>query len=303
MALTAEQLEERMGGLGGSDAAIAVGLSSYSTPLQLYMEKTRIIVPDDIGDVDAIYWGNRLEDIIIEEYSRRTENVVMRPKDMLRHPKHNFMTANLDGFVELLKRVVEAKTANLFMAKEWGELGTDEIPITYLVQTQHYLSVTGSEIADVAVLIGGQDYRIYEIPRDDDLITNLIEAERAFWQRVLDKNPPAPTNNDDLKLIYSKDNGLAKETTEEILDVWGTLKEVKAEIKQMLEQQEDLEFKLKKYMAESTTLTYQGSVKPMATWKTQDNNRFQGEDFKQDYPDLHAKYTKNSPSRVLRLKK
>ena len=119
----------------------------------------------------------------------------------------------------------------------------------------------------------------------------------------MDKNPPAPTNNDDLKLIYSKDNGLAIETTEEILDVWGTLKEVKADIKQMGEQQDELEFKLKKFMAESTTLTHRESIKPIATWKSQKNNRFQLEDFKNDHPELHKKYIKDSPTRVLRIKK
>jgi hypothetical protein len=31
---------------------------------------------------------------------------------------------------------------------------------------QHYLAITAMPVADVAVLIGGSDFRIYEVPAD-----------------------------------------------------------------------------------------------------------------------------------------
>ena len=50
-----------------------------------------------------------------------------------------------------------------------GEPGTDEIPDYYMTQVQHYLAVTGVKTADVAVLIGGNDFRIYTIEADEEL--------------------------------------------------------------------------------------------------------------------------------------
>ena len=52
------------------------------------------------------------------------------------------MVANIDRRVVGENAVLECKTANQFLAKEWeGE----EIPASYLVQVQHYLEVTGAE--------------------------------------------------------------------------------------------------------------------------------------------------------------
>jgi len=55
-------------------------------------------------------------------------------------------------------RLVEIKTAR--SADGWGEAGTDEVPQEYLIQVQHYLAVTALPVADVAVLFGGQEFRL-----------------------------------------------------------------------------------------------------------------------------------------------
>jgi len=197
MSLTEEQLAERHTGLGGSDAAPALSLSPFKTPLALFLEKREPHAP--VADRSWLHWGRVLEPVIRQEYANITGRVVHLPTGTLRHPKHNWMLAHVDGVTED-QRVFEAKTARI--AEGWGKSGTDEVPHDYLIQVQHYLAVTGLQVADIAVLIGGNDFRIFEVPADLDLQRNIIDGEEEFWHLVESNTPPPPDwDNDSVRII------------------------------------------------------------------------------------------------------
>ena len=99
------------------------------------------------------------------------------------------MLAHVDG-ITADDRVFEAKTART--ADGWGAPGSEEVPHHYLIQVQHYLAVTGFKVADIAVLIGGNDFRIFEIPADPTLQDMIIDGEQEFWQLVEAGTPPSP---------------------------------------------------------------------------------------------------------------
>jgi predicted phage-related endonuclease len=52
-----------MGGIGCSDAAAAVGMNPYKSPLELWLEKTGRATGNEAGiDTDSpMYWGTLLE--------------------------------------------------------------------------------------------------------------------------------------------------------------------------------------------------------------------------------------------------
>lgn len=188
MSLTEEQVAERRNGLGGSDAAAALGLSPYKSALELFMEKRE---PREASSVElaAFRWGNILEPVIRQEYATRTHRVVRLPEGTLRHRQHPFVLAHIDGITDD-GRVFEAKTSR--SADGWGKHGTDEVPHHYLIQVQHYLAVVGAEVADIAVLIGGNDFRIYEVPADAELQEMIIDGEAEFWAMIQQGTPPPP---------------------------------------------------------------------------------------------------------------
>ena len=186
--LTEQQVAERHSGLGGSDAAPALGLSPYRSALELFLEKREQRAPSS-AQLAAFRWGHLLEPVIRQEYANVTGRVVRLPQGTLRHPKHSFLVAHLDGVTDD-QRVFEAKTAR--SADGWGKPGTEEVPHHYLIQVQHYLAVTGFDVADIAVLIGGSDFRIFEVPADPELQTMIIEGELDFWRMVQTGQPPEP---------------------------------------------------------------------------------------------------------------
>jgi hypothetical protein len=84
----------------------------------------------------------------------------------------------------------------------------------------HQLAVTGHDWADVAVLIGGQDFRIYRVNRDEDKIADLIARETVFWQHVVMDTQPAPDGSDDagaaLSWLFPRDDGQTIDLSESI---------------------------------------------------------------------------------------
>jgi putative phage-type endonuclease len=186
--------EERRTGIGGSDAAAALGLSPWRSPYDLWEEKVGQAPP--IEQTEPMLWGKLLEDIVRREYVRRTGMEVTYRQEMVRHPARPWMFTHLDGEIGRDGRaILEVKTSR--MGQDWGEQDTDEIPLPYLVQVHHALAVTAAEVCDVAVLIGGQDFRLYQVSRDIEIEQQLIEGEAAFWELVTQGVPPPPRTLED----------------------------------------------------------------------------------------------------------
>ena len=211
-------LTARNRGIGGSDAAVAVGLSPYKSPLELWLEKTGRKPADDLSANDAVFWGITLEAIIANVYAERTGAKVRRVNSILQHPKYPFMLVNLDRVVAHPtdgNGLLEVKTAGLRSAAYWVE----GVPEGYQCQVLHQLAVTGKTWADVAVLIGGNDFRIYRIERDEAKIEALIQLEQTFWQHVLEDTPPSCDGSESssraLAKLYPADQGAILDYSED----------------------------------------------------------------------------------------
>ncbi|MEX3968769.1 YqaJ viral recombinase family protein [Paraburkholderia sp. EG286B] len=191
-------LEVRKSGIGGSDAAAAVGLSPYMSPLELWLIKTgrdaNLPRPDPDDTTEPVYWGALLEPIVAASYTKQTSNRVRRVNAVLRHPSIPFMLANIDREVVGNREVsiLECKTAGEFGARLWR----DGVPEYVQIQVQHQLAVTGKQAADVAVLMCGQKLDVHRVGRDDALIARLIELEAAFWRYVETDTPPPADGSD-----------------------------------------------------------------------------------------------------------
>lgn len=280
-------LAARRKGIGGSDVAAILGLSPWQTPLQLYQEK-RGELPET-PDNPAMLWGRTLEPVIRQHYADITGRTVRVVDQLLTHPQYPFMLANVDGLTKD-KRVVEIKTART--AQDWGEAGTDAIPQPYLLQVQHYMAVTGFKIADVAVLIGGSDFRLYTVQADPELQALLIDHEQAFWQRIVHGNPPEPTNLADVQRQFGQyTHGATVEANQAVLTALAQLKAIRAEIKTLEKAEEIAQTTIMKAMGESETLISQGTI--LATWRlAKPIKRFDHHRFQVAHPDLYDAFMK-----------
>lgn len=264
--ITEEQKQQRKLGIGGSDTPIILGLSNYKTPYQLYCEKKGLLESsDEMSQLQ--YWGNRLENIVREEFEIRNKVTVEVP-DTLIHPFYDFMRANIDGYIKEWDSVLEVKCSTQYMANEWGEDGSDYIPMAYLVQVAHYCSIINAPSAYIAVLIGGHDYRQYKYVRDLELEGTIINSAREFWEAVQTDSPPPPTNQFDLRMMYPQ-HALDKsiKISNEIDTHFKNLSEVKNKIKELQAIEEESRFNIMQHMNDAECLV-DDSGRPLVTWKT-----------------------------------
>ncbi|PTQ86169.1 YqaJ viral recombinase family protein [Agitococcus lubricus] len=219
-----EWLAVRKQGIGGSDAAAAVGLNPYQSQLELWMIKTGRFSEEScdeseanhhsslIPDIDSkMYWGQILEPIVAQHYTKVTGRKVRKVNAILQHADSDksWMLANIDyrvvGSDEV--QLLECKTAGEYGAKLWK----DGVPEYVQCQVQHQLAVTGLQAADVCVLICGQQLKIYRIERDEELIAKLTELERLFWHYVQSNTTPCADGSESagfaLRCLFPQDDG------------------------------------------------------------------------------------------------
>lgn len=295
--LTAEQIVERRTGIGGSDVPALLGLSKWSTPLDVYLAKRGEAEPFE-GNESTI-WGSVLEPLILNEFERRTGMALRRGIPMMRDTERPWMIVNLDAAIADGGAPVEVKTART--SDGWGEEGTDEIPAYYHPQVAHELYMTGAHIAYVPVLIGGSDFRVYQVERDSAFINDIVEAEAAFWhEHVIKGVPPEPVNADDAARLWSMDRGTTLQAGDDLANDIERMKAIKAQIKSLEESLEPISDRVRIAFADNAVVERSGKV--LATYKHQTAHRIDVSKLRASDPELAAKYTAASVSRVLRLK-
>ena len=269
--LTKDQLIARRQGIGASEAATILGLSPWKTPLQLWLEKTGRIEPEEMQALSRPYWGHKLEDDAAEGYEDAVGVKVRRVKQTLYHPSYHWMFCHLDRKIVGKKKIVECKSADAYTGTAWGASGTDQAPEAYIIQVQHQMAVTGYKEADIAALIGGNDFRYYSIPRDEELINYIIEKEAEFWRCVETDVPPQAQCRDDVALLYKRDNGVSVEATTDIINKIEQLKEVKSVIKECETLAKDLEKDITFFLKEASSVNYCGQT--IITWRADKNGK------------------------------
>jgi putative phage-type endonuclease len=236
-----EMIALRRSGIGGSDAAACANLSRWRSRHDVWLEKMGLSAP--LIETEAMEWGKILEPVLLRKYTAETgrEVIVLRDKSgeqrTLRHPKYEWMMCHTDGRTRRKPfRGLEVKTTNPFDLSDWGEPGTDQVPVDYHLQCQHDMAVTGWDVFDMPVLIGGQRYRRYTVERDNALIDQIIEVESDLWDRVQRNDPPAVDGSDAstrfLATRFPTDDGTAIEATEEQAELVRRLLVAEAEEKE-----------------------------------------------------------------------
>ncbi|HDR8948161.1 TPA: YqaJ viral recombinase family protein [Burkholderia vietnamiensis] len=261
-------LDVRKNGIGGSDAAAAVGLNPYKSMLELWLEKTSrdadLPKPDPDDTTEPVYWGTLLEPIVAASYTKQTGNRVRRINAVLQHPTIPWMLANLDREVVGMPdvQILECKTAGEFGARLWR----DGVPEYVTLQVQHQLAVSGKQSADVAVLLCGQRLEVHRIERDDALIARLIELEAAFWRYVETDTPPPADGSESadraLRCLYPGAGGTVDFTDDRRLSsTFADLVDVRAEIEARQQIEARLKQTIQQAMAEADRAQFEtGSV-------------------------------------------
>ena len=267
--------QDRTKYIGGSDIGAILGQSKFRTPLEVWMEKTGKETKQ--SDSLPLRFGSFAEEFVASEYARATGFALLHDESIYIHPTYPFMSAHIDRFVlgdaignemgNTASRLLECKTANPFSRGDWGEPGTDQVPMSYLCQCIWYMAITGIEQCDLAVLFGNSDFRIYEIVRDLELEVLVIEKAQHFWHEYVLKDvpPPAQTETDYQVLFKKSDPSKTVEANPKTLKLIRQLQSLSKQSGDVDEQIMQIKQHIMNEMKEAEVLSYQGNV--IATWK------------------------------------
>lgn len=265
---------DRSSYIGSSDAPSVLGVSPWKSQFMLYQEKIGAFSEDVTPAKQRLFdRGHRWEPVVVEmvvdEMRERGHDVQIIGRNQRYHDAElPFLAAEID--LELLidgeECNSEIKTVHPFAAKDWGEEGTDEIPIYYAAQVMHGLMVNRRQRSIVAALIGVDDLRIHQIERDEETIAGIRAKELAFWRRVQDRNPPDPETAADVKWLYAKDAGEVAEADDELLRLIGELRFQKTTAKHAEAAIDLISTQIKLAMGNAALLLRDG--RPIATWKS-----------------------------------
>ena len=297
-----EWLRERKNYLGGSDLGAIAGLNPYRTALDVYLDKTSDEIRCETSP--AMRWGTLLEDNIAKEYGEVTGQTIEIEPNTIYHPSMKFLGANIDRWVGDKEYVLECKTAGFTRGKEWGEEGTDQIPESYLVQVAYYAAICAVPKVDIAVLIGGQDFRIYTYERTKELEDKLIKIACNFWHNHIEKMiPPKCVSTRDTFNLFPQSNYHEIVAESNIIEKLQELKGAKEEESRIQSTIEKLKTDIQEFMRDYDVLIdNQGNV--IATWKnTTPRSFFDLKRFKDEAKDLYLKYTSHAKqSRMFLIK-
>lgn len=294
---------ERPLGIGGTDIAAILGLSPYKTPLEVW---ARLVGGTEGTRADALHlrFGRHAESFIATEYERATRLKTHAHPQTIFHPQHGFMFGHIDRLVceadepvvsggqVKASRLLECKTASVFNRTEWGEEGSDQIPSTYLMQCAWYLAITRCEVADVAVLLGNSDFRIYQVRRDLELEDLLLMHAQRFWSdHVLSMSPPNPITTQDAAVLYPKNRpGSQVEASGPIYRSLERYREKLSQASELSNECERLKTEILAYMGDSEKLCLRG--KTLATWRcAKPSQRVDTKALAAAHPDIAASFT------------
>lgn len=223
MPITAEQRIARRQSIGSSDSAAIVGLDPWRSPYDIYLSKVHELKDDGNELTD---FGNRLEPVLLDWASEEI-GLVVEFNVSLHHPKHQRLTANLDGMCRPgpgRERIgIEAKTTG--QADEFGEPGTDQIPDRIIVQCLHQIEVAELEMVYVPVLLARRGRPVFEMFVVKPNVRGqqaIVEADLTFWEDHVAKGVPpsgAVASLDVLKRIERVPNKMV-EVQPALVDLW-----------------------------------------------------------------------------------
>jgi predicted phage-related endonuclease len=174
--LSSDHLDFRTAGLGGSDANIILSGDSERL-LRLWREKRGEEAPEDLSTKLPVMLGCWTEAFNRQWYEKCADHVVSSVGETAVCHEHPWRRCTLDGFVQSLAAVWEAKHTSAFSKPE-------EILARYMPQLQHNMAVTKTERAILSVIFGNHKWEVFEVAADWLYQEDLFIAEARFWDAV-----------------------------------------------------------------------------------------------------------------------
>jgi putative phage-type endonuclease len=180
-----EWLDLRKTKITATDASIIMGANHWKTKIQLYYEKLSNNPP--MLPNERMKRGLDLEPVARQLFILQT-GIFVEPAVVV----SDWAMASLDGISSDGKVIVEIKCPG---EKDHSIALYGKVPDHYYPQLQHQMYVTGVQLA-YYFSFDGIDGVAVMVKRDDEYIEKMVEKEKKFYECLINKIPPEPSEGD-----------------------------------------------------------------------------------------------------------
>ena len=214
-----------------TDTASLMNLSPWSTPYKIYQEKIEGLETEVNS---AMQRGKDLEPIA----RAKLESIIGEKLEPAVYEADEFpyMSASLDALNADGTKLYEIKTCG---HKTMENAKAGRVPEHYRIQCTKQMLVMGLSFMWLFFYENDDDYAIVPVPRDPELVEQIIDTEHAFWNNhIIPRIPPPMTFRDWEIRDNTFENNLASswaELKEEEEEATRKRKVVEAQLKELCE--------------------------------------------------------------------
>jgi predicted phage-related endonuclease len=281
----------RQGKYGGSIIAAIRDMHRYSHKSKAYQEFRGEVEEEDLTDNPYVWSGVHLENTVGKMFTDKMGLKIRMISKTMVAKDWDLAQAHIDAKIQGQNVGLELKTASEFKKKEYSEhlCPNPMIPVEYRCQINHYLYVSGWDYWWLAVLIGGNDFRVFKIERDEKAIQEQIDEVKAFHENHIVPGimPIARTPDEALYQFPFAD------TEEESIVATPLIKHCIAEGKKILQEEKELKLRkdenkknIQNIMKSASVVVDPGDNKDLITWKNGSRSGLDTKALQKEMPEL-----------------
>lgn len=217
----------------------------------------------------------------LRDYYGKQNNCKMQEVPyILQSVEYPFICGNVDAvatFPDGTKKIIEIKTTSSINQADWGE---DSCPSYYYTQIMLYEWLTGVHNGCLVCLIGGNDYRVVEVPYNEAVVQAILIQCKEFWKHVTTRQPLPPVEKDNslLSKLYPQSTPNSVALADKFIAKLDKLEELKIQEKEIKAAKDVIEAELKQALEENELATA-GDYK--VSWKTAARSTFSADKAKE----------------------
>jgi len=251
----------------------------------------------DLSQVEAVQMGHVMEPVIGQLAQQKLGVELTKIEDAYTHPHEHWMRSHFDfagrdangqGFL------VEAKNYNAGTRSKFDS-DAGLLPAADMAQLVHEATVFGVETVYLAVLFGGAEFVLIRKDITEEMKQAHVQEMAKLWAHVQAGTALPPETSDQARALYPVSQEGMKTASQSVEQAAAVLSNIKAQIKALEAQEDQLATMLQGYLADNDTLvTVDGRV--LATWKSaKPSMKFDSKLFASAMPDVYRQFTVSSP--------
>ena len=250
----------------------------------------------DLSHIEAVQMGHVMEPVIGRLAQQQLGAELTKIEESLTHVKHDWFKSHFDfaGKKDGKTFLVEAKNYNAGTRSKFDVSGI--CPASDMAQLVHEAAVFGVDMVYLAVLFGGQEFLLIPFTITDEQKEDLIKQMAVVWGHAQAGTTLPPEDLEQVRLLYPQEAvGSLKTASASVEQACLALAQVKANIKALEAQEEQLQTLVSGYMGEASVLSnIEGQV--LATWKNaKPSLKFDSKLFQSAMPDIYQQFVRDIP--------